>query len=63
MYLLTSSSVVGINLGDIIFQLLSFFIGIAIPIIFIVLFFANKNKRLKRIEEKLDTLLERKDKF
>jgi F0F1-type ATP synthase membrane subunit b/b' len=58
LYLLTSAHI-GINAGDIFFQLIMFLILLAIPLSVIVVFFVLKksNNRLKRVEEKLDKLL------
>jgi hypothetical protein len=62
LYLL--ASVGGVNTGDIIFQLVSFFLLLAIPvgIIIVVVVFRKRNSRQKRIEEKLDKLLSDKEK-
>jgi low affinity Fe/Cu permease len=63
LYLLTSSHI-GINAGDIIFQLILFIILLTIPLAIILVFFVQRkrNNRLERIEEKLDKLLIEKDK-
>ncbi|MDF2038327.1 hypothetical protein P2R12_15280 [Cytobacillus oceanisediminis] len=52
----------GFNGGDILFQLLAFAFLLTIPAIIFILFFIFKkrNDRLKRVEEKLDRLLENK---
>jgi hypothetical protein len=62
LYLL--ASVGGVNTGDIIFQLVSFLLLLAIPvgIIIVVVVFRKRNSRQKRIEEKLDKLLSDKEK-
>ncbi|HHY73276.1 MAG TPA: DUF4083 family protein [Bacillus bacterium] len=52
---------VHINAGDIIYQLLTFLLLLAIPFA-LILFFKRRNSRLNRIEEKLDRLLEDKEK-
>ncbi|MBW3111654.1 hypothetical protein KYJ26_07430 [Bacillus sp. MCCB 382] len=60
MFLLASAqSTATINTGDIIFQLISFIIFLAIPvaIILIVVVLWKRNNRLKRVEEKVDKLL------
>ena len=60
MFLLASAqSTATINIGDIIFQLISFTIFLAIPvaIILIVVVLWKRNNRLKRVEEKVDKLL------
>lgn len=61
--LLIGMSVVqtGINIGDIIYQLFAFVVLLAIPVA-LILFFVKRNSRLKRIEEKLDRLLEEEEK-
>lgn len=51
----------GINIGDIIYQLFAFVVLLAIPVA-LILFFVKRNSRLKRIEEKLDRLLEEEEK-
>ncbi|MCM3413653.1 hypothetical protein ACEWK1_08745 [Metabacillus sp. YM-086] len=53
----------GLNIGDIIFQLLMLlcFIGIPIVIVILLLIMNKRNKRLKRIEEKLDKLIGEKE--
>jgi low affinity Fe/Cu permease len=63
LYLLTSSHI-GINAGDIVFQLILIIILLAIPLAIIVVFFVQRkrNKRIARIEDKLDKLLMKKDK-
>jgi low affinity Fe/Cu permease len=63
LYLLASSHI-GINAGDIVFQLILIIILLAIPLAIIVVFFVQRkrNKRLARIEDKLDKLLMKKDK-
>jgi energy-converting hydrogenase Eha subunit H len=63
LYLLTTAHS-GINAGDIIFQLIMFFIFLAIPLVIIVVFLVlrKSNNRLKRVEEKLDILLSEKEK-
>ncbi|WP_138420848.1 hypothetical protein [Aquibacillus sediminis] len=57
MYLL--ASVGGVNTGDMIFQLLSFLILLAIPLAIIVLFIVLRKRgdRLKRVEKKLDKII------
>ncbi|MBX9975892.1 hypothetical protein [Cytobacillus firmus] len=52
----------GFNTGDILFQLLAFAFLLTIPAFMVILFFIFKrrNGRLKRVEEKLDRLLENK---
>jgi hypothetical protein len=57
LYLLAATH--GINVGDIIFQLIMFFILLAIPLAIITVFFVirKNNIRLKRVEEKIDKLL------
>ena len=52
----------GFNAGDILFQLLAFAFLLTVPAIIVILFFIFKrrNDRLKRVEEKLDRLLENK---
>lgn len=62
LYLFTAAH--GINVGDIIFQLIMFFILLAIPlaIITVVLVVRKRNNRLKRVEEKIDKLLSEMDK-
>jgi preprotein translocase subunit YajC len=62
LYLLTAAH--GINVGDTIFQLIMFFILLAIPLAIITVFLVirKNNNRLKRVEEKLDNLLSVKDK-
>jgi F0F1-type ATP synthase membrane subunit b/b' len=62
LYLL--ASVGGVNTGDIIFQLVSFLLLLAIPVgvIIVVVVFRKRNSRQKRIEEKLDKLLSDKEK-
>jgi len=55
----------GVNIGDIIFQLIMFLIVLAIPLAIIIVFIIlrKRNCRLKRVEEKLDKLiLEKEDK-
>jgi hypothetical protein len=54
----------GLNVGDIIFQLIMLFIILAIPltIITVVVAIRKNNNRLKRVEEKLDKLLTEKEK-
>ncbi|WP_218775591.1 hypothetical protein [Oceanobacillus senegalensis] len=53
----------GLNVGDMIFQLIFFIVFIAIVVMIIALPFQfnKKNKRLKNIEEKLDKLLSEKE--
>lgn len=54
----------GMNVGDIIFQLMSFLILLGIPLAIIFIFRAarrKRNNRLDRIEEKLDQLLAEKE--
>ncbi|WP_017754126.1 hypothetical protein [Calidifontibacillus oryziterrae] len=53
----------GINIGDIIYQLATFLMLLSIPIALIILYriFKRRNKRMDRIEEKLDQLLAEKD--
>lgn len=53
----------GINVGDIIFQLVAFIILLAIPLTFLIVFvkIKKRNSRLSRIEEKLDQLLDEKE--
>lgn len=54
----------GINVGDIIFQLMSFLILLGIPVVLIFIFSKarrKRNNRLDRIEEKLDQLLAEKE--
>lgn len=54
----------GINVGDIIFQLMSFLILLGIPLALILIFSKTRRKsndRLDRIEEKLDRLLAEKE--
>lgn len=54
----------GINMGDIIFQLMSFLILLGIPLVLIIIFSKarkTRNNRLDRIEEKLDQLLAEKE--
>jgi low affinity Fe/Cu permease len=51
----------GLNIGDIIFQLLLSVIGIPIVIVGVILIINKRNKRLKRVEEKLDKLIEEKE--
>jgi preprotein translocase subunit YajC len=62
MYLFTIAHG-GINSGDIIFQLIMFFILLAIPftIIKVFLVLRRSNNRLKRVEEKLDKLISEKE--
>ncbi|MDM5227214.1 hypothetical protein QUF73_13465 [Cytobacillus sp. NJ13] len=52
----------GFNGGDILFQLLAFAFLLTIPAFMVILFFIFKrrNDRIKRVEEKLDRLLENK---
>ncbi|WP_370221926.1 hypothetical protein [Cytobacillus sp.] len=52
----------GFNAGDILFQLLAFAFLLTVPAIIVILFFIFKrrNDRLKRVEEKVDRLLENK---
>lgn len=56
-------SATGINIGDIIFQLAAFIMLLSIPISLIILFriIKRRNKRMDRIEEKLDELLSQKE--
>jgi len=54
----------GINVGDIIFQLMSFLILLGIPLALILIISKTRRKsknRLDRIEEKLDRLLAEKE--
>ncbi|MHC0035323.1 hypothetical protein [Pseudoneobacillus sp. C159] len=62
MYLLTAAH--GMNVGDIIFQLIMFIILLAIPLAIIIVFLVirKNNNRLKRVEEKIDKLLSEKGK-
>ncbi|MCP3738134.1 LPXTG cell wall anchor domain-containing protein [Rossellomorea sp. BNER] len=57
--MLLASAHGGFNIGDIIFQLTMLLIVIGIPLVLILTFFvfSRRNKRLNRIEEKLDKLL------
>jgi len=52
----------GLNTGDIIFQLLMLLSFIGTPIVIVVLFsiMNKRNKRLERVEEKIDKLIEEK---
>lgn len=64
VFLLASAqSTAGINTGDIIFQLITFLIVLAIPvgIIVLVVVFRRRNSRLQRVEEKLDKLISDKE--
>ncbi|UII56161.1 hypothetical protein LS684_01260 [Cytobacillus spongiae] len=58
MFLLGS---VGFNGGDILFQLIMFIMLLTIPGVIIAIFFiiSKRNKRIDRMEEKLDQLLEK----
>lgn len=58
-----SSVQAGINIGDIIFQLAAFIMLLSIPAALIILYriFKRRNKRMDRIEEKLDQLLAEKE--
>ncbi|MRH43551.1 hypothetical protein GH741_12760 [Aquibacillus halophilus] len=62
MFLL--SVVGGIHLGSVIFQLVSLLLLIAlvVGITSLIVMFNKKNKRLSKIEEKVDKLLTDKDK-
>jgi hypothetical protein len=57
--MLLASAHGGFNIGDIIFQLTMLLIVIGIPLVLILTFFvfSRRNKRLNRIEEKLNKLL------
>lgn len=64
LQLLLLEAGLGINVGDVIFQLMSFLILLGIPVIFIFIFSKarrKRNDRLDRIEEKLDQLLAEKE--
>jgi uncharacterized membrane protein YciS (DUF1049 family) len=56
---LLASATSGINIGDIIFQfiMLLILVSIIFGLFFIIQTFRKRNKRLKRIEEKLDQLM------
>ena len=60
MYLLSAG---GLTVGDSIFQLIVLLVVFVIPVTIIAglfIFIKKRNDRLKRVEEKLDDLLERK---
>ncbi|MBM7662794.1 preprotein translocase subunit YajC [Bacillus mesophilus] len=60
MILLTAQAY--INGGDVLFQLFAFMVLLVIPIVVVVFILTRKrNRRLARIEEKLDKLLKEKD--
>lgn len=63
LFLMAEAGHAGINVGDIIFQLVAFLFLLAIPLTFIIVFakIKKRNSRLNRIEEKLDQLLAEKD--
>lgn len=64
LFLLMEAGHAGINIGDIIFQLMSFLILLGIPLAIIFIYRAarrKRNNRLDRIEEKLDQLLAEKE--
>ncbi|WP_239587716.1 hypothetical protein [Bacillus pakistanensis] len=54
-----ASTIGGFNIGDLIFQLTMLLIVIGIPVVLILTLFvfSRRNKRLNRIEEKVDKLL------
>ncbi|MDL4839825.1 ATP synthase subunit B family protein [Aquibacillus rhizosphaerae] len=56
--MIVATSVGGVNLGDIIFTLVSFLflIFIVVGIISLFVMLSRKNKQLNRIEEKLDRM-------
>jgi hypothetical protein len=63
-FLLVGADNAGINIGDIIFQLMSFLILLGIPLAITTIILKSRRKRndhLNRIEEKLDQLLAEKE--